>query len=263
MPDFQTWLKGLETDLKSRVRDSRRFPSYVGDVICPSERFYVWKSGGRTTTRREGNVNVVELALPRIETVSPIPIRLRSRGEWRTYYEDKAVMVILGDFCKYIIVNEERIIAETLTRDARVCDIDEETFTTENLHEALSYINSQGNFADTMLVHPVQVSRLWRKKGFVSKYDRSIDRQRLANEKGKGFAGWVGQLSVYKTWGVSESEGIVYEKRQAKVRKTPLDISFDNYTNPDIFSVNEDMFAWTVEDGAIAKVTLQASQTNS
>ena len=85
--------------------------------------------------------------------------------------------ILLGDICRFVVISEERIIAETLTRDVEVFDIDAQVFAEENLQEAISHIDSQGNYADTMLVHPLQKTTLRRDDEFISRRNlhRSID----------------------------------------------------------------------------------------
>lgn len=52
--------------------------------------------------------------------------------------------------------------SSTITGNVTVFELDSETFTWDSLHKPIVHINSQDNFADTLFVHPLQISRLKR-----------------------------------------------------------------------------------------------------
>lgn len=255
LDSFESWLKSLETDLSRRIKDSRRYPTYVDEVICNTEKFYIWKKSGRDTIKREGDVTIIWLAPLQSGLISPIPIRVSVPGDWRNWYEGRTIMdIYIGDVCRYVATREEQIVIETLSKDVKVFGLDSEVFTRDQLREPVNYISSQGNFADTLLVHPLQLPKLIEEKGFVPKWNLP---RGIVDKKGLAFIGLMGALSIYETIGVSESTGLLYEKRQIKIRKTPLSIKFDDYDHPRTLNVIEYIFAWTVDDGAIAKISLK------
>lgn len=110
------------------------------------------------------------------------------------------------------------------------------------------------NFADTLLVHPLQLPKLMEEKSFISRWALP---NWLVDTKGPGFIGIIGNLSVYGTTGISESTGLLYDKRQIKVRKTPLSVKFDDYDYPKVLQITESLFAWSKDSGAIVKLTLK------
>jgi len=252
---FKEWLKSIENDIKERIKDGRRYLAYVDEVICSAEEFYIWKKDGRDTIKTERNVTIIKLAPLRTIPVSPILIDVRVLGEWRRWYEEKVIIdLYIGSICRYVITREHQIIVETLSKDVKVFDICGEVFTRDKLREPINYINSRGNFADTLLIHPLQTPKLIEGKNFVPKWSLP---KTLVNSKGPNFVGLLGALSVYEIVGISESVGLLYDKRQIKVKKTPISVKFDNYDYPEKLNVTESLFAWSVDDEAIVKLTLR------
>jgi len=255
MSNFKGWLENLEAELSNKIRNMRTYPFYVDRVFCSDETFYIWKKHGSDTIKREGNVTIIESAPLVPEMVSPIPVQLRYKGDWCRWYENKVIMdFFLESICDYIISLEEKIVVETLTKGATVFELQDKSFTKSNLRESISYFESQGKYADTMLVNPGQLTNLGREDGFIPFWNLPPS---FVESKGKGFYGLLGQLHVYSTPGVSKSIAIIYEKKMAKVRKTPIDISFNDYENPKMLSINEALFGWLVENGVVAKVVLK------
>jgi len=253
---LKDWLESLEKELYERIKRSRRYANFVDEVICNKEDFYIWKKGSPNTTRIEGHTTIIELGPLQTKLVSPIPINLKISGDWRSRYEQKAYMgVLLGDLCRDVTIREEQIIVHTLMKNVKAFEIDNGTFSLDGLRDAINHISSQGNFADTILVNPMQLVKLREKSEFIPYYNLW---QKSVEEKGYGFIGLLSHLSVYATAVLSESIGLIYEKRETKVRKTPLSIKFDDYNNPKTLNIVEDMLAWTTDDGALAKITLKA-----
>ena len=137
-------------------------------------------------------------------------------------------------------------------KNTKVFETKSETFTLDELREAIDYITSCGNFANTMLINPLQRIELRKAKGFVPYWNLA---QEYVKKEGSAFVGLYGQLTVYSTTGLPKPIGLIFEKGMVKVRKTPLSIKFDDYSNPKILNLGEDIFAWSVDDGAIATIT--------
>ena len=251
---FKDWLESLQNDLYDRIKKSRRYPSYIDKIICNKKDFYIWKKSGRNAVEKDGNATIIKLAPLKTISVSPTPIRLRLLGNWRDWYEQGSIMgVLLGGICRNVASKEERIVAETLMQGAKTFTVRSETFTFDSLNDATNYIATCGNFADILLVNPLQITKLREVKGFIPYWNLG---QQHVEKIGFGFIGYLSQFSVFTTTGLSESTGLIYEKRMAKVRKTPLSIKFDDYSNPKMLVVEEDMFAWTMDDEALARITL-------
>ena len=62
MSEFKSWLESHEIDLRKRIEEMRRFPTYVDNIICNNEKFYIWKISGCNRIRKEGQMNIIELA---------------------------------------------------------------------------------------------------------------------------------------------------------------------------------------------------------
>ena len=73
-------------------------------------------------------------------------------------------------------------------------------------------------------------------------------------EKGLNFIGLMGELSVYQTASLKVTEGLLYEKSQTRLRKTPLSVKFENYENPKTLEINEKIFAWAIDDYSLTKI---------
>jgi len=251
---LKEWLEHLEADLSKDIKEGRRFRSYVGEVICNTESFYTWKKGGRDTVRKEGNATIIDLAPFQTKAVSPIPIRFRLSGDWYNYYEGKTILV-LGGICRSVVSLEEKAIFDTLAKDVKVFELSSNVCKLDMLQEAIHFIGSEGSFADTLLVNPLQIPKLLGEKGFIPRWSLG---QGYIEQKGEAFAGLLGHLSVYETAELSVSEVLLYEKSETRVRKTPIVVKFDDYSNPKILAIKEDIFAWTLDNESIAKIALKA-----
>lgn len=246
--DFGRWLANIETDLKRRIKDCRLYPSYVGKVICNDEEFRLTEIGRRIFDRNAG----IEGAQVRSKKVSSASIRHRERGDWRKLYDEK-VIVNLGNICKCVFAREEQIVVETLTKDAKVFELNSVTLKRDELQNAIDYVN-EGSFADSLLVQKYNV---------VSKGDFTPKRKlknfsKILATMGPAFIGRIGHLDIYRSIGVPQSTALLYERRQINVKKTPLNVGFDDYDRPEILSLDEDMYAWSVKDGALARIILEA-----
>lgn len=256
---FKDWLESLQNDLYDMVKKSRRHPSYIDRTICDKKSFYIWKKSGRDAVEKDGNTTIIKLAPLKTISVSPTLICLRLLGNWRGWYEQGSIMgVWLGGICRNVARKEERIVVETLMQSAKNFTVRSETFTFNSLKDATNYIATCGNFADILLVNPLQITKLRDVKEFIPYWNLG---QEHTEKMGSGFIGYLSQFSVFTTTGLSESTGLIYEKRMAKVRKTPLSIKFDDYNNPKMLIIEEKMFAWTMDDEALAKITLNTSPT--
>ena len=253
--DFDNWLEGLRRDLMERIKSSREYIDYVGEVRCSGEGFYVWKKSGRVTIRRRGGAILMQLTPFELEVVTPISINLQFNQDWHEWYEKKLPMdLLLSGMRRYIVACEEREILRMLTEDAKVFDLSDEELGRGELGEVIDYILSQGCYPDTLLVHPLQLLKLLKEASFTSRWN--LDQEVMIG-KGRRFLGLLGDLSVYGTMILPQSTGILYEREQVMVKKTPLSISFLDPSDQTVMLVREDIYAWTVDDGAIAKINLK------
>lgn len=61
-------------------------------VVCSMEEFYIRRKVRCDTTRTEGDMIIIQLALYKILPISPIPICVTILGDWQKWYEEKAMM---------------------------------------------------------------------------------------------------------------------------------------------------------------------------
>jgi len=251
---FQEWLKSLQEDLYGRIKKSRRYQNYVDRVICNTGDFYIWKKSDKDSIEEEDDATIITLAPLKPLLISPVSINFKVSGNWRDWYEQGALMdVFLGGICRAVITREEQIFTKTLLQNAKAFAIKDRTFTPENLKEAINHINSFGYSADILLVNPSHLMNLVEVREFIPYWSF---RQDYIIGKGPGFIGYLGQFEVFANIGLPKSIGVIYEKRMIKVRKTPLSIKFDDYSSPRILILEEQMYAWSIDDGAMAKIEL-------
>jgi hypothetical protein len=250
---IENWLKKLEIDIRELVKSTRRFHSYVGEVICNTDKFYIWKKGGRNTVENRGNTTIIKLAPFQSESVHPISIRFDLDGDWVERFEDRHFVDMSG-IGRSVTAREEQIVAETLMIDSKAFNLDSEVCKLDGLREAIGFIETEGNFADTLLINPLQTPKLMCQESFISKWSLPAE---YPQRHTFAFVGLLGHLLVYETVGLSQTTALLYQKNESRVRKTPLSVKFDDYSHPRKLAVGEDLFAWTVDWGAMAKITLR------
>ena len=247
---FEGWLKDLEGQVKESVRGSRAFNSFFHEVFCNNDDFIMWKKNGRDETVQINGGTLTQIAPYKPETVKPAELRLRVRNDWKEAYEQK-VFIVLGGLSRHIFGWEHKQALATLASKAKTYEIESDVPTRPLLNGAIDNINSEDNYADTLLVSPLQLTNLMDVKGFIPYWNFP---ENFVNQKGSGFIGIMGELSIYHTPALAITEGLLYDKSQTRLRKTPLSIKFENYENPEYLEVAEKIFAWPVDDYSIARL---------
>jgi len=246
---FKNWIEKLITNLKTGINKAREYRSFVDRIICETGVFYIWKLDASETEQKDG------VTLPtnkfKLQTISPVPVHLKYHNVHHWYENKTPIDYLIDELSRMVVFYEERVFFETLTSDLETMELNSNVFTRETMKKPISYIISQGNRADTLLIHPIQSSNLINENSFLPYWKMPPS---LLEGKGKRFIGMMGYLSVYETIVVPENIGILYEKINVKIRKTLLNIGFKNNS----LFISENMFAWSVKDGTVIKVGLSS-----
>jgi len=253
--EFEKWLKNTIENIKKEILNERDFSFYVNDItLFDCGELKIWKKIGRDETRVNGNTTTVTLAPIVSEMVTPSPIRLKFDNKYQTLYSTDQTRNTIVNIAKTVSIEENKTVIQILSNGAKTFGARTNILTYDALQPAIEYIKPGGNYPDTLLINPFHFPKMIRQNGFTPYSKLSPDFVAL---KGRHFKGLFNELSVYQTPNLAENEIILYKKQYVEVKTTPLDLNFNSVQNPESLYFSEDLYVWSVDDFAIAKVSLE------
>jgi len=248
MSGLENWLKEKERVIHDGIMEGRRYDHYFGEVIESDGSFYIFKPDGKPKTITRDRMTIIELPTIKSYNVEPERILIKLMNDWKQIYE-MCVNIVFGALIASLKRLERKKIIDTLTKDAEEVTIDSEF---SNIHEAYDIIESNGGYPDTMLVNFKKLSDFNNLKEFTPFY--RLPKWYIEQNGGLHLRGILRHILVFGTNGLSRDEGVLYSKREARLKMTPLKVKFDNYDDPRCLEIYEELYAWPLYEGTVVKL---------
>jgi hypothetical protein len=177
--------------------------------------------------------------------------------EWIEEPKAFAIDSLLDGIGRGVGLRENSTLLYSLGKDASTFASDRPRLTKEDIEKATQEIGTKGHYADIVVIHPMQYVEL-------SRNNEIIDRYRLgsyADQMGPNFCGIIDGVKAYETASIEENAALIYEKQESCLKRTSLDVTFDNPRAPKNLIVRERCIAWLFDKDSGVKVTFNLAKT--
>ena len=184
--------------------------------------------------------------------VTPLKVEVRAPlNTWIAHPNSFALEAFLDSVAKIFAIKEGQVALSFMLKEAHQITSTQRRATKKDIQNASTWIRENGHYADHLLINGSQYVDLSVNREIIEKWE--ID-QNFARQQGKDFCGLMNGLKVYLVPFIPKQFMLVYEKRAARLKRTPWNLRFDNYNNPKELVMEEYCIAWFIEEGTAAKV---------
>lgn len=108
------------------------------------------------------------------------------------------------------------------------------------VEKASDWIRSNGNFANTLVIHPLEYSTLIKHKEIIDAWQI----RPIADREGKNFCGRIDGTNVFRTSAMKREMALLYTKEESSATRTRPNVHLDNPKYPKNIVVEEACTAW-------------------
>lgn len=188
----------------------------------------------------------------RSELVTPTPIRFEvPLQSWLASPETFAMDYYLEEVGRVFAALEANVSINQMLNEAHEITSTENRLTKFDIIKATGWVQSQGHYADILIVHPLQYVSLIQNNEILESW--KID-PNFARGLGRNFCGIVDGTKAYRTSSIHESFALAYDKSRSAIKRSNLNIVYDNPSSPSNLIIEESRITWFLQKGAAAKV---------
>lgn len=248
--NLESKLHEMEEEIKQGIIEERLFHNFIGEHYVTDGPLYIRRDETDFEIEKVGRDTYARIQPLKIE-YPPFPTFSRSYpGDWENYARPNGVIFHLNSISHNVVKWEHQIVVQTLLQDLREYPIDSLDY--QALIPAINEVIGI-KYPDILLLNPRQLFGNTTIEGFIPHWQMHHE---TLEKKGRNFYGQIGLLQLYWSSQIPLNEGLLYNRRNALVKSSEIEVEFDDYEHPRMFRVRERILGWMEDRRASLKIIL-------